>query len=1003
MNQGFGYNSNFIFRSLNFQVCFFRLTISFFLIYIYVIVFTFTSNGQSMVYKNYTVNDGLAGQTVYNAFEDSKGFMWFATNSGVSRFDGVHFRNYTMLDGLTDNEVLNIKEDSRGRIWFLTFNGKLSYLYKEAFHNPTNDSIMRLASGNSGFYAFLEDINGNLWFSTFDKEVICIQNNNMVIRFDPAEIKKDFHWINFYQTTDNELWMITDHWFYKFDSGEFIPLSGPEIKAVNHLPFYNISKGDALFLSSKGLERLINKNFGVIIPSAKIPFNDKVINLYYTPTNDIWVTNEKDHTVFYKYNKGTYLPNRIYLKGNSIKSIFTDREQNTWFCSTANGIFKLPAQSFSNRSFTVEDGLSQNQVTSVSIDHDSLLWVGFSNGIINRITQDKVESYNCNFSDHSFNRIIHIAHDRDNNAWVATDDGLVLIKKIYKQKYAPPFHVKLANKKGSYLCKSVSIDSNKVTASWSNGISQTFYTDFGYVLSPNRLNLTDERIITHFIDHENNLWFSTIDGLCFVDADTLIQCIQSDPRLKNRIEDIKSTFDGTLVLATYGDGVLFFKNGKIDVQVNSLSGLAGDICKKLFVTGDTVYVVTDKGISRVVYNPNTIIRPENITTSDGLLSNGVNDVIVHNGTIYAATSEGLSVLPVNLNRNPADPPPLYITSFKVNSTLMDSLNNNTLSYDKQHLQFTFIAPTFDHTELLNYQYKLSGLNDEWVETKNNTVEFSGLEPGAYIFQLRAKKYNSEWSKPEVLKFEITAPIWGTLIFRLITANSLILLLYLVLNNLVSRKYRRQLALHEQQRALELERNRISTDMHDDLGADLTNIVILTKIASKTIQLQGEQRNMLEKIGVASNDVINKMNEIIWALNPANDTLQNLVSYLHRYSKEYLELNDKKLSIHIPSSVPDVSLKAAYRRNIFLILKESLHNIIKHSQASLVEITIAIENHKRKFSLAIKDNGKGFSPDERIGSGNGLLNMRKRMKEIKGDVKIESSSENGTGVIVTAQF
>src|SRR5205085_4125735 len=124
----------------------------------------------------------------------------------------------------------------------------------------------------------------------------------------------------------------------------------------------------------------------------------------------------------------------------------------------------------------------------------------------------------------------------------------------------------------------------------------------------------------------------------------------------------------------------------------------------------------------------------------------------------------------------------------VNSTLMDSLNNIKLNYDLQHLQFSFVAPTFDHPELLTYQYKLSGLNDNWVETKNNTVEFSALDPGVYAFQLRAKKYNSDWSKSEVLRFEITSPFWETLTFRLIVANTLIFLFYIILNTIVSRRF-----------------------------------------------------------------------------------------------------------------------------------------------------------------------------------------------------------------------
>jgi signal transduction histidine kinase len=256
----------------------------------------------------------------------------------------------------------------------------------------------------------------------------------------------------------------------------------------------------------------------------------------------------------------------------------------------------------------------------------------------------------------------------------------------------------------------------------------------------------------------------------------------------------------------------------------------------------------------------------------------------------------------------------------------------------------------------------------------------------------------------VLKFEITAPFWDSLTFKLIVANTLILIFYLILNYLVSRRFRRQLALSEQQRALQVERNRISSDMHDDLGAELTNIVILSKIAKKTLKLtEDHNSNIIDKIGVAANDVINKMNEIIWAMNPAHDTLSNLVSYLHRYSKEYLDLNNIAVEIEMPHDIPDVSLKAAYRRNIFLVLKESLHNIAKHAQAKMVSIKIELDKVQKKFRLTISDDGKGFSIDERTGSGNGLINMKKRMNEIKGNIHLISAEGKGTKVNVIVPF
>lgn len=959
---------------------------------------------QSLVYANYTVNDGLPGQTVYCALQDSKGFMWFSTDAGVTRFDGVHFKNYTRKDGLTDNEVFGINEDAAGRMWFLTFNGQLCYLKDERFHNPQNDSMMKAASASSSFFAFYQDNSFNVWFSTFAGTIIRIDTLGNVYKYQMPELNRATSFFHFYETPDNELWVIGDKNFFKFQKEEFVLLSGPVIKSGDGLAYNFISKGNALFLSTKGIERLINKDYGVIISSEKIPFTDKVLRLHYTSRNDIWVTNQKDQTLYYKYDNGTYLPYRVYLKGSAIIYVYTDHEANTWFCSAGNGVFKLPAQSFSNRSFTSSDGLSQDNLTSVKIANDSSIWLGFSNGIINRVKQNKIESFDCNFSGKNYNRILQIEVDRENNIWAATDDGVALIKKIYIKKFAPPFRVKINKSESFYSCMSLDFDSSgRLFAAWKSGLGEIQYTDFGYVLFPIKNKLPVKRIFTQFFDHNNKHWISTDEGLCTFEGDSLINYSVFDVRLKDRITHIKETSDNTLVLATYGNGILFLKDQKITKQIDITNGLSGSICKRLYTDGDTIYAATDKGLSIFVYKPTGNFNLENYTTSDGLLSNGVNDVCVKLNTVYVATSDGLSMLPISLNRNYTEPPPLYITAFKVNTTYMDSLQNIKLSYDRQYLQFSFVAPTFDHPELLTYQYKLTGLSESWSETKNNSVEFTALNPGVYIFQVRAKKYNSDWCKPEVLKFEIIAPFYESIWFQLVIANSLIILLYIILRNLVGRKFRKKLALYEQQRALQMERNRISTDMHDDLGADLTNIVILSKIAKKTLKIENDQNKIVDKIGIAANDVINKMNEIIWAMNPANDTLSNLISYLHRYSKEYLDLNDIKVHIEMPYSVPEVSLKAAYRRNIFLILKESLHNIVKHAKTSNVIIKIELDPILKKLLLTIQDNGKGFSVSEQTGSGNGLINMQKRMTEIKGNIHMISSVGKGTTINVTAPF
>jgi len=194
---------------------------------------------------------------------------------------------------------------------------------------------------------------------------------------------------------------------------------------------------------------------------------------------------------------------------------------------------------------------------------------------------------------------------------------------------------------------------------------------------------------------------------------------------------------------------------------------------------------------------------------------------------------------------------------------------------------------------------------------------------------------------------------------------------------------------EKQTALENERSRVASDMHDDLGSGLTKIKYLSDIS-----IQSEKVNEnLSKIKSIATDLVENMSEIIWALKEENDTLENLLTYIKKYSAEYLEENNIDIKIKIPSVIPNISIKGDIRRNIFLTIKEILHNVVKHSQATHVEIHIKLDNN---LSVKIQDNGVGFEI-EKIISGNGLKNMKKRMEKLKGTFNCMNNS--GTLIIL----
>jgi signal transduction histidine kinase len=207
-----------------------------------------------------------------------------------------------------------------------------------------------------------------------------------------------------------------------------------------------------------------------------------------------------------------------------------------------------------------------------------------------------------------------------------------------------------------------------------------------------------------------------------------------------------------------------------------------------------------------------------------------------------------------------------------------------------------------------------------------------------------------------------------------------------------RKIKRKIEKLEQERALERERTRISRDMHDEVGSSLSEIAILSELAKKK---PSEAETHINEISERATEVIDSVSEIVWAMNPQNDKLDNLIGHIRRYSIKYLNLSNIECQFSAPEKIPSQHLSTELRRNIFLVVKEALHNIAKHAGA--LKVLFTIELASGQLVIEIKDDGKGFIITESSGIGNGLINMRKRIEDTGGIIKIESIPGKGTQI------
>jgi signal transduction histidine kinase len=310
---------------------------------------------------------------------------------------------------------------------------------------------------------------------------------------------------------------------------------------------------------------------------------------------------------------------------------------------------------------------------------------------------------------------------------------------------------------------------------------------------------------------------------------------------------------------------------------------------------------------------------------------------------------------------------------------------------------------------VRFRCKLEGLEDEWVDAGTKRVaEYSYLPPADYNFHVIACNNDDVWNETGAsLAFTVLPYFWQTWWFKTGSIVAGAAAAAAVAGAIIRRRERRKLELLERQRALERERTRIARDIHDELGASLTRITLLSQSARSDLQDHEPAAAEVDQIYSDARELTRAMDEIVWAINPKHDTFDSLVTYLGRFAQYFLSAAGIRCRLDVPLQLPSWALTADIRHNVFLAFKEALNNIAKHADAT--EARVAVELRADGFVLTVTDNGKGFNPNEfkvssasppqsgRLAAGNGLANMQKRLEEAGGRCEWTTAKGEGTRV------
>ncbi|OOQ59551.1 ligand-binding sensor domain-containing protein [Mucilaginibacter pedocola] len=945
---------------------------------------------QTLPLTSYSIYNGLPESTVYAIYIDSKGYLWAGTQSGTCSFDGKQFKVYDSQSGLPDNHVTAITGGAGGDVWFGHRAGALSYL-----RNGVVKTLRAKGYDNSANINTLLYLGNTLYAGTRGNGLYAFTFNGASVAVKHFDIKNglaDNNVNKIEPRNSTELWLGTNNGLSVLDITKqtIVPTPIPAALKQPVTALYNSPGGELWCGTASGISILTGSN---TLDEAKAALangvlQDKKINSIRPGQNgDIWLATGKGAA------RVSGKTARLFTKANGLLSDIVydfalDREHGLWLAQD-DGISCFRESPF--ELYDANDGLVYDETYAVEEDTDGNYWVGTVKGIsifapsAGGIRKVRDITTKDGLLD---NFIYDIYRDSRGNIWIACVDKGVSCYLWQEKRF-----LNFDKNNGLPGKQAVSINEDELGRIWiatlDNGVAMY---DYG---SDKLQNFTlghgvpAKSFWTIHRDSKGKLWFGTRGaGLVSLDAQqTAFSIVPGQQKLVNHdFGSISSDTKGNVWIATIGDGVYKY-NGKSFEQYGNRNGIRSNNPYFIFCDkADNIWIGTNNGIDRFDPVKHTTIS---YTKSDGFMGIETNQNAIYqsaSGDLWIGTVKGLMRYRFSVNAAKTPPPPVYI----VNKHLFfenDSLSTTKLSYDQNYLTFDYRGLSLSNADKLQYSYKLTGLNAGWSPPVGETrVSFASLPPGKYTFMVQAAYPGGEWGKAATFAFRITPPYYLTWWFLLLVGIALV--------SLGTWLYRYRV---EQLLKLERVRNKIATDLHDDIGSALSSISIFSEVADQQLKQQAppeKTREVIGHISFHSRAMLDAMDDIVWAVNPRNDHFDDLSVRMREFAIPLLELRGMKFEFNFEDGLQDTRISMEARKNIYLIFKECINNILKHAGAKAISVNVSRVTDGYEFVVA--DNGKGFDVTAPT-SRNGLKNLQKRAAEIGGTVEVISKPGKGTAI------
>jgi signal transduction histidine kinase/ligand-binding sensor domain-containing protein len=991
-------------------------------------------DGQGLLPQDLTVRvwskqQGLPDNFVTAVLQTRDGYLWVGTSDGLARFDGVRFVPLVAISEKTNDtvRVTALCEDSRGRLWigtqgdglFSSFDGLMTPY--RANTNALDNTINSIA----------EDSAGDLWLGT--PSGLNLLKKDRLMRFtDKDGLPNDFV-SNVHVARSGTVWITTRAGMCQFKNGRISPFpfqTDSPGRNPESLGVYEDRRGNLWAFGDTYLVNLTEGKHLNHFGSGDNLSSLRIWSLCEGRHGELWIgTSGKG---LFCFAKDKFSPVSLRNGGltSDVRALCEDREGNLWLGTYGGGLVRLQPRNV--RVLDASVGLPSRAAVCLALNPQGRAWIGFDRGGLYVGTAERFDRFSGEAATDLQNLVSSIAVAPDAGLWVGT-----LGAGVYCVANQRTVHYGTADGLSDNMVLAVAVD--ETAAIWAgtlsgglNRIAAGIVTNFG-----TSSGLPDQPITAILSSPHGVLWLGYGNGAVVRgEADRFKTVIEPGVFNNKAIRALHQDPTGRIWIGTAGGHLACIVTGRylkwdlnLDLADSAILGILSDDDGDLWLgTGKAIYHVAAADIRAALAGPVPVRCqpvyeadavpgvaaaygwPGAVKSADGKLWFGMaGGVVTHDPQRLMVDLTPLPVLIESVVANGVTQP------FKPANTSGTATNRVAeamrLPSDLRSLEIQFTALNLSAPEKVRFRHRLDGLDSDWVEdSSERNVHYGHLLFGNYTFRVQAGNGDT-WDKNEAaFSFVVPTPWWRTAWALTIYVLMAVILVAGTARLASNRRLRRRLAVLAQQQAMERERMRIAQDMHDEIGSKLTKISFMSERARGELQGQEPVARKLNSIANTSRDLLQSLDEIVWAVNPHNDTLEHLAAYLGHYATEYLQNTSVECELHIPQGLPHHPLSAEARHNLFLAFEESLNNALKHGRASRIRVDMQAE--PGLFEINVEDNGCGFDVEaitsakhdptvlveKRI--GNGMQNLRQRLADVGGQCSIRSQPGQGTTVTLT---